>query len=160
MDTARRRLLALPLLALPGAAHADWARGETVALPALTLLDGRPLDTAALAGKLVVVEFWASWCPFCARQNPHVEALYRAQRGRGLEVVAVSIDKTARAAADYMRSHGYTFPAGLATPEWQRIFRLRRGLPQLYVIGRDGRIAMVEMGEMLDDEIRDIARLL
>lgn len=156
----RRQLLALPALALAAPALADWGKGEQVVLPPLTLFDGKPLDLAGLRGKVVVLEFWASWCPFCARQNPHVEALYRAQRGRGLEVVAVSIDKTAQAAERYLAAHGYTFPSGLVNPAYERIYRLRRGLPQMYVINRSGRLAMVEMGEMLEDDIREIAGLL
>ncbi len=156
----RRQLLTLPALALPGAARAAWDKGESVALPSLTLFDGKPLDLSGLKGKVVVLEFWASWCPFCAKQNPHVEALYKANRSRGLEVVAVSIDKTAQAAQRYLAAHGYTFPAGLVNSAYERIYRLRRGLPQVYVIDRTGRLAMVEMGEMLEDDIRDIANLL
>ena len=89
--------------------------------------------------KVLVLEFWASWCPFCAKQNPHIEALYRAHRTQGLEVLAVSIDKSDQAAADYLKSRGYTLPATMINPAYVRIFRLRRGLPQTYVIGRDER---------------------
>ncbi len=157
----RRDFLALAAgAALPGTAFGAWNKGEAVILPPLTLLDGRPLDRASLRGKVVVLEFWASWCPFCARQNPHIEALYRAHRSRGLEVLAISIDKTQKAAADYLKSHGYTFPAAMQNPAYERIYRLRRGLPQSYVIGRDGRLVLVEMGEMFEEDIRDIAKLL
>jgi thiol-disulfide isomerase/thioredoxin len=160
MNRRRSLLASATTWALCGSARAEWDTGSAVTLPPLTQFDGTPLDAAALKGKVVIVEFWASWCPFCARQNPHIEALYRTHRARGLEVVGVSIDKDSKAAADYMRKHAYTFKAGLATPEWMRIYRLRRGLPQLYVIGRDGRVLRIEQGEMLDDEIRDLAGLL
>ena len=146
--------------ALPLAAFGAWDKGDVVALPPLTLLDGRRLDPATLRGKVVVLEFWASWCPFCARQNRHIEALYRAHRSRGLEVLAISIDKTQKAAADYLKSRGYTFLAAMQNPGYERIFRLRRGLPQTYVIDREGRLALVEMGEMFEEDIRDIAKLL
>lgn len=159
--TSRRQVLVAAtsaLIARP--ATAAWDQGEAVQLPSLTLLDGRTFDPATLKGKLVVLEFWASWCPFCAKQNPHVEALHRAQQARGLEVLAVSIDKTAKAASDYMRAKGYTFRAGMVNPAYERIYRLRRGLPQVYVIGRDGKVARTELGEMFEDDIRDIAKLL
>lgn len=160
MNRRRSLLAAASAWALVGPARAEWDSGSAVVLPSLMQFDGTPLDVAALRGKVVIIEFWASWCPFCARQNPHIEALYRAHRARGLEVIGVSIDKDPKAAVDYLRKHGYTFKAGLATPEWMRIYRLRRGLPQLYVIGRDGRVARIEQGEMLDDEIRDLANLI
>lgn len=161
MRPLRRAVLAaLAGLAWSGTARAEWARGDAVTLPPLTLLDGTRFDPGTLKGKVVVLEFWASWCPFCARQNPHIEALHRAWQARGLEVLAVSIDKTAQAAADYMKQHGYTFRAGLATPEYLRIFRMRRALPQVYVIGRDGRIARIEQGEMFEEDVRDLAAFL
>lgn len=160
----RRQLIAtvsaIPALLLAPAVHAAWSTGETVALPPLALLDGSQLDLAALKGKVVVVQFWASWCPFCAKQNPLIEALYRAHRSRGLEVVSISIDKTPAAASEYMRSKGYTFRAGMVTPAWNAIFRLRKGLPQIYVIGRDGRVLQSEMGEMFEEDVKGIARHL
>ena len=159
--TSRRQALvatASALIARPAAAA--WDQGEAVQLPSLNLLDGKTFDPATLKGKLVMLQFWASWCPFCAKQNPHVEALHRTQQARGLEVLAVSIDKTAKAASDYMRAKGYTFRAGLVNPAYERIYRLRRGLPQVYVIGRDGKVARTELGEMFEDDIRDIAKLL
>ena len=157
----RRDFLALAAgTALPGTAFGAWNKGDAVTLPPLTLLDGRLLDQVTLKGKVVVLEFWASWCPFCARQNPHIEVLYRTHRSRGLEVLAISIDKTQKAAADYLKSRGYTFPAAMQNPAYERIYRLRRGLPQTYVIDRDGRLALVGMGEMFEEDIRDIARIL
>lgn len=160
MITRRRILAAAAGLAVPATALAAWDKGEAVDLPRLDLLDGSAFDPAVLKGRVVVLEFWASWCPYCAKQNPYIEALHRAHQARGLEVLAVSIDKSRKAAADYMQAKGYTFRAGMVNPAYERIYRLRRGLPQLYVIGRDGRIAMVEPGEMFEEEIRDIARLL
>jgi thiol-disulfide isomerase/thioredoxin len=160
----RRRLIttgtALAVLGLPAIAHAAWDKGEAVTLPPLTLLDGTVLDPASLKDKVVVLEFWASWCPYCAKQNPLIEALHREHQARGLEVVAVSIDKTRKAAADYIKARGYTFRAGMVTPAYEVIRRLRKGLPQTYVIGRDGRIKQIEMGEMFEEEIRAFARYL
>lgn len=88
-----------------------------------------------------VLGVWASWCPFCARQNPHIEALYRAHKSSGLEVLAISIDKTPKAAADYLKSRAYTLLAAMQNPAYERIYRLRRALPQTYAINRDGRLA-------------------
>lgn len=167
MHTQRRRFLRAALAGgvvggatLPRPAFAVWDKGQAVALPPLTLLDGAVLDLTALRGKVVVLEFWASWCPFCAKQNPLIEALYREYKTRGLEVVAVSIDKSRKAADEYMRKHRYSFKAGMISPAYEAIFKLRKGLPQTYVIGRDGRIAQLDMGEMFEEDIRAIARFL
>ena len=159
--TSRRQFLATASATLlAGPAAAAWDQGEVVHLPPLALLDGSAFDPAVLKGKVVMLEFWATWCPFCAKQNPHMEALHRAHQARGLEILAVSIDKSAKAAADYMRAKGYSFRAGMLNPAYERIYRLRRALPQVYVIGRDSRVARIDLGEMFEEDIRDIARLL
>ena len=71
--------------------------GSTLAVPALTLLDGSAWGPDQAQGKVLVVYWWASWCPFCALQSPAMEQLWRAQRERGLigavDVVAVGIEQ-------------------------------------------------------------------
>lgn len=166
LNQTRRHLLTLStamLVAatLPARAKSPaWNVGDVVTFPSLKLLDGRSLDVKSLRGKVVVLQFWASWCPFCANQNPHVEALYRAHAAKGLEVVAVTIDKTEKAANDYLRKKGYTFKAGMINPAYEAIYRLRTGLPQTYVIDRSGRVVQIELREMLEDDVQDIAKLL
>ena len=83
----RRRLLAAMALGLCARAAGATppprkARGDAqVVWRDLSLLDGGTLTARDLARKHVVVELWASWCPFCARQNPHLQALHEATRG-------------------------------------------------------------------------------
>jgi thiol-disulfide isomerase/thioredoxin len=149
-------VLAAGLLA-PTAARALEV-GERVAWRDLRLLDGTTLPAARLAGRPVVVELWASWCPFCKLQNPRLEALWRAHGGRGLEVITFSIDKDPAAARAYMAQHGYTFPAAMADAETLRTFGARRGLPLLYVVDAEGRVALFESGEMLDEDVSALAR--
>ena len=87
--------------------------GSTLSLVPVTLLDGSLWTPAQAQGKVLVVYWWASWCPFCAVQSPHIEALWRAQKAHGLEVLALSIDREAAAAAHYIKVKGYSFPAGM-----------------------------------------------
>lgn len=149
--------LALPL---PVMSQAVWKVGDRVSLPPLELLDGQSVDWAKLSGKVVVLEFWGTWCPFCARQNPVLDKFYRDHQAKGLEVITISLDKTKDAAIAYMKKGGYAFKAGMATPAWQAIYKQRRGLPQLMVIDRSGKLVMIEVREMLEDDIRDIAKFL
>ncbi len=137
-----------------------WKIGDAVKLPALTLLNGQPVDWGALKGKVIVLEFWGSWCPFCSRQNPILDRFYKTNQARGLEVITISLDKTVDAAQQYMKKGGYSFKAGMVTPDWDAIYKQRRGLPQLFVIDRQGRLALVEVREMLEDELLEIARFL
>ena len=139
---------------------APWKMGDAVRLPALTLLNGQPVDWGALKGKVIVLEFWGSWCPFCSRQNPVLDRFYKTYQARGLEVITISLDKTVDAAQQYMKKGNYSFKAGMVTPEWDAIYKQRRGLPQLFVIDRQGRLVMIEVREMLEDELFDIAIFL
>lgn len=149
--------LALPL---PVTAQAVWRVGDRVSLPPLELLDGQSVDWAKLSGKVLVLEFWGTWCPFCARQNPILDKFYRDHQAKGLEVITISLDKTKDAAVAYMKKGGYAFKAGMVTPAWQAIYKQRRGLPQLMVIDRSGKLVMIEVREMLEEDIRDIAKFL
>lgn len=159
----RSALVALlaALIAPPSMAQtAPWQVGQSVSLPALELLDGTAVDWKSLHGKVIVLEFWAAWCPFCARQNPLLDKFYRNNREQGLEVITLSLDKTKEAALAYMKKGGYAFKAGMATAEWAAIYQQRKGLPQLFAIDRKGRLATIEVREMMEEDIRDLAKLL
>ena len=132
--------------------------GTPIALPPVRLLDGRELPPEHWRGKVVVIELWASWCPFCARQNPHLDRLHRAHANAGLEVLALSIDREPQAAQRYLREHGYGFHAAMFDARWQAALGRPKGLPIVWVIGRDGRLKQVEIGEMFPEDIEELAR--
>jgi len=134
------------------------AIGDRVKWSDVVLLDGRTLPASALNERVVVVEIWASWCPFCAQQNPLLQELYDAQRGRGLDFLTYSIDHDPAKARAYMREHRYTFPAAMATDQSNKWFGPRKGLPEMYVVDRDGRIVFKQANEMFPEDVRALAR--
>jgi len=157
----RREALQGIAVALGGAALAPALAagvGDRVEWRDITLLDGRVLPASALAGRVVVVEIWASWCPFCARQNPLLQQLHEAHGGRGLEFLTFSIDRESAQARAYMAKHKYTFPAAMATTQSDKWFGPREGLPELYVVDRNGRIAFKEAKEMFPEDVQALAR--
>jgi len=148
------------LASVEPAAGRPWQLGARPDLPPLERLDGSKVDWSTYRGRVLLVEFWASWCPFCARQNAMLDRFLRDHRSRGLAMLGVSIDKTAEAARAYLLKHAYSFESGMVTPAWQAILRQRKGLPQLFVFGRDGRLLQIELGEMLEEEVAELARHL
>jgi thiol-disulfide isomerase/thioredoxin len=167
----RRALLAA---AVAGLAHLRPARaqstiegatsipplGTRIDIPDVVQLDGTRVPAAYWRGKVAVVELWASWCPFCAKQNPLVDRLHREHSAQGLEVLALSIDRDADVAARYVREHGYAFRAAMFDDRWQSAIGRPRQIPAIWVIGRDRRLAYFEIREMFPEDIAELARFL
>jgi peroxiredoxin len=114
---------------------ADFALGD---------LDGNTVRLSDYKGKVVLLNFWATWCSPCASEQPHLEKLYRSYKDRGFVVLAVSMDgpETIAEVAPLVRSRGLTFPVLLDTET--RVtgsMNPRRAAPFTLVIGRDGTIA-------------------
>ena len=152
-------LVAAALLLGTGLAQALQV-GDPVALPDIKLHDGSVLRATDLKGKVVVVEYWASWCPFCKNTMPHLQKLYDANKSKGLEVIVLSIDKTEGEAIAALRERGFSFRAGMATAEINRVFGRLRGIPVTYVIGRDGKLARQEIGEIFAEDVAEFADFL
>ena len=158
-----RRLAAFAGVLALGARAAQAAKGKAAQVGDrvdwrdVELLDGTILPARKLAeGPPVVVEFWASWCPFCKRQNPHLQALADRHRGT-LTVLALSIDKDPGKARAYMKEHGYTFAAAMVGADTERWFGKREGLPEIYVVD-GGRIVFREVGEMYPEDVSSLGR--
>lgn len=135
------------------------AVGSPLALPAvIERLDGTRFESREAEGRVLVLYWWASWCPFCAETTPHVEALWRAHRARGLQLLALSIDAQAQPARAYLARRGYTLPAAWVTPALQRALPKPRGLPVTLVRGRDGRVLQAEAGQLFPEDVQALAR--
>ena len=134
--------------------------GDGLTLPSTTLIDGTVLKPDHWKGKVLIVERFATWCPFCKVQNPKLDRLLRANQSKGLEILALSIDKNAAEVPKYMQQHGYTFNAAMMTLDWQRVLGDVKGLPVVWVIGRDGKLKQIESGELLDEDIAELTRWL
>jgi thiol-disulfide isomerase/thioredoxin len=174
MDALRRRLIAASALSLPtwslaqsvlGDAAAQEAKapplpaaGAPLALAPIERLDGTRFEPHQADGRVLLLYWWASWCPFCAETTPHVEALWRAQRGRGLQLLALSIDTQPQPARAYLARRGYTLPAAWVTPAFQRALPKPRGLPVTLVRGRDGRVLQAEAGQLFPEDVQALAR--
>ena len=163
----RRQLGALLLAST--AAPSGWAAeslkhvpalGSTLRLPDLPLLEGGEFKAASAQGKVVVVYWWASWCPFCALVTPHLQKLWQAQRSRGLVVLGLSIDQDLAAARAYRAKRGYDFPSGSVTPAVEAVLPKPQGLPVTVVRGRDGRVVAAETGQLFPEDVEGFARFL
>jgi len=136
------------------------ALGAAMHLPHVPLLEGGEFQAAAAQGKVVVVYWWASWCPFCAQVTPHIQKLWQTQRDRGLQVLGLSIDQDLAAAKAYRARRGYDFPSGWVTPAVEAVLPKPQGLPVTVVRGRDGRVVAAEVGQIFPEDVEGLARFL
>ncbi len=120
----------------------------SISAPVLSLTgaDGRALRLEDLKGKMVLLNFWATWCAPCREEMPAMERLYRANRERGLTVLAVNFMETKNEVKRFFEELQLTFPAAL-DPEGTaaRNFGVR-GLPVTFFVSRDGRILWKAIG--------------
>ena len=138
-----------PAADLPPLSHSLTKQAPKPA-PALKLkdLDGKTLDLAQLKGKVVLINFWATWCPPCRKELPSMERLWRQLKDQGLVVLGVNVGESA--------DEVFAFSNGLETPltfpllldedssvaqSWPV-----KGLPTTYLVDKRGRIAFGVIG--------------
>ena len=130
-------------------APAAWplASGEAAPACAARLLDGdRSVRVADYRGQVVYLDFWASWCGPCRESFPFMNELQRELAGKGLQILAVSVDRTAEEARGFLARYPAQFATALDAPAaCPAAFRLE-GMPSSYIIGRDGIVRAVHVG--------------
>ncbi len=126
-------------------------------------LDGRPVSTARLRGKAVIVNFWATWCPPCREEIPDFIKLQQKYRDR-LVIVGVSVDeKPAEEVKRFAAALGMNYPVVMASPELRSKFPGIYGLPTSFIVDPEGRIVQKHIGLMspalYEEEVRVLLKL-
>jgi peroxiredoxin len=126
-----------------GTAHADAIVGQPAPAYVTPTLDGKNFDLSTLKGKVVILHFWATWCAPCREEMPALEAVWRQDHGKGLEVLAVSADRP-RVRADVAQVMQYfTFPAASLNNVTKNDFGMPNSIPVTYVIGKTGNVEKI-----------------
>jgi cytochrome c biogenesis protein CcmG/thiol:disulfide interchange protein DsbE len=128
----------------------------------LRTFDGAPLTFDGLRGKVVVVNFWASWCnPACYEEAPVLERAWRTYRDRGVVVVGVDMQDTAEAAQAFIRRFELTFPNAPDVGGKVAVEYGVYGVPETFFVDRTGTIRAKHVGALTDDVVRGtLERLL
>ena len=118
-------------------------------------LQGRPFDLRR--GKVVLIDFWASWCAPCILAIPHLSQLQEKYRARGFQVVGVSMDDSADTTRETMQKIRFNYPVLLGDAKLGNLYGGVLGLPLQILVGADGKVLAIRSGEFppnaLDKEI-------
>ncbi len=133
-----------------GAPNISGAGAATSALPASILgaefkgLDGQPIKLSDYAGKVLVVDMWATWCPPCREEIPHLVEVSKQYAGRGVEVIGLDIDPAqddAETVRNFAKQFKVNYKIGWAEQDIALALMNGEGsIPQTLVISRDGRV--------------------
>ena len=144
-------VLLLAVLAALGCAKREAPAVEGSLAPDFTLKDlsGQPVQLSSLRGKVVLVNFWATWCPPCREEIPSMVRLNQAMQGKAFQMLAVSIDEGGRDAVQaFFEKGGASLPALLDSDGKVARRYGTTGVPETFVVDTKGVIYKKVMGAM------------
>ncbi|HEX8139466.1 MAG TPA: TlpA disulfide reductase family protein [Pyrinomonadaceae bacterium] len=131
------------------------AAGQNSEAPALALKDlrGRTIRVSDYKGKVVLLNFWATWCPPCRAEMPDLVKWQRQYRSQGLQVIGITYPPSElKAVRQFIRSIGVNYPVLLGSEETKLLFDPGKTLPFTVVIDREGKIRDKIEGIVLPEE--------
>jgi len=155
-----QELINAPDQNLADAAKARLLKTQMIGKPVdlqFTAVDGSPVDLRALRGNIVLVDFWASWCPDCIREMPAVRRIYQKYKEKGFAIVGISLDKDAQALSSFVAKKLIPWPQYFDGRGWGNEFATKygvRAIPEMWLINQRGDVVSTEISvEQLDQRI-------
>lgn len=133
--------------------------GETIEL-AFTAIDGSEIDVAKMTGKVVLVDFWATWCMPCMQDLPSVKAMYDELNGKGFEILGISLDEDRADLDGVVEDEEIKWPQAFDGKGWESDLAAKFGIqsiPTTILLGKDGKVAAVNLrGKKLHDKVVEL----
>ncbi len=126
------------ILCAAALAFASATVGQAAPAMVVPELDGRTFDLSALRGKVVIVNFWASWCSPCRAEMPALDAFYRRYHSQGLEMIGVSADRPHDRSDVSKVMQAFSYPAAMLDDAGSNGFGTLSVLPETFIVDRDG----------------------
>ncbi len=135
--------------------------GELVPEIELTNLEGTKISLSNYSGSVMLLEFWATWCPDCKEVLPQIQTLYETSKSTGYSVVTVSVDTKPEIVHTFMNENRYSFEVLHGGPQVREHFAIK-AIPTLYFIDRTGiiRASLVEYGSRGAEEVDRLLKKL
>jgi len=138
------------------------AEGDYPAAPKFELSDisGKPLNLSDFQGKVVLIDFWATWCTPCRWAVPDLVELQEKYRARGFRVIGISMDDDVGSVRDFYKRFQMNYPVAMGGDSLGDLYGGIEGLPTTFLIGRDGRIRNKHVGargmDFFERKVRDL----
>jgi thiol-disulfide isomerase/thioredoxin len=123
-----------------------------------TSVSGQQVNMQALAGKIVVVDMWATWCGPCMHEAPHMVAINQKYGAKGLQLIGISLDEDKSALLATLPTAGLTWPQYFDGQGWKNKFAVQWGvasIPRTFLVGPDGTILWTGHPSLIDGPIED-----
>jgi thiol-disulfide isomerase/thioredoxin len=143
---ARAALLALAVAGAPVGADAVQAGNPAPPLLGASIDGGSPIAQSQFRGRVVYVDFWATWCGPCRVSLPMLAQLRQELAGQGFEILGVNLDRDHDAAQRAMQAAGVTYPVVTGVPETTLKAFALGGMPVAYLVDRQGRVRSIRTG--------------
>jgi peroxiredoxin len=142
-----------------GNGSAEQSLAPDFSLPDLT---GQKLDLSSYRGKVILLDFWATWCDPCRDEIPRFVELQNKYGGQGLQIIGVSMDDGPEPVRDFYQRFKMNYPVVMGNAKTGELYGGVLGLPIAFLIGRDGRISAKHIGatniSVFEKEIVDLLR--
>ena len=140
------------------AAAAGPAVGETIEIK-FTDSHGKKVDLAALKGKVVLVDFWATWCGPCVAEVPNVVATYEKLHGKGFEIIGISLDSDKAALTKFTKDKKMAWPQYFDGLGWKNKMAVKFGIhsvPAMWLVDKEGKLVSTNARGGLEAEVEKL----
>jgi len=151
--------ISLVLFVLVSADNACAVKQNSSEAPdfALTDLNGTAISLSDYEGKVLFLNFWATWCPPCRAEIPDFIEVYNEYKDKGLEILGISVDQIGPdKVSDFAKKNKMNYPVAMATQELFQDYQPPRAIPTTLVIDGGGKIQYKKVGLMSKQEMIDL----
>ena len=128
---------------------------------AVTTLDGTPQSDSTLHGRVVLVNFWATWCLPCRAEMPLLQAMAIRHRAQGLTVLGLSVDRSGpETVSKFLQERGITYPVAIVGRDVEAAFGGMQGYPTSVLLDRTGRVRYKVLGPLAMASLEPAVRRL